>query len=218
MRILLLIFALLLFTVIAYSQNPPPIEDVAVVSKLAEPKYPSGVEETGVAGTITVRVAVDEAGNVTSATLMSGPGWVCPSVTNPTVNLARQSAKDAALKTKFQPMPHPGTAVLRFKFGKQLSDDKARKLERYNIDPPLTPLGTPSASGSDAKTNKVFGTVNVQLIIDVDGSVMSAEPLDGLPALQHSARIKACEAHFSPTLRNGQPVRVTGTIKYNFVP
>jgi len=53
-------------------------------------------------------------------------------------------------------------------------------------------------------------------VIDVTGKVLSAKAVKG-PALLHaSAEQAAKNAKFSPTLLSGQPVRVTGTISYNF--
>lgn len=61
------------------------------------------------------------------------------------------------------------------------------------------------------------GTVQVQVIIDTDGSVIAAAAVSGHPLLQAVSVQAARESRFTPTLLNGEPVKVTGVIQYNFV-
>ena len=69
-----------------------------------------------------------------------------------------------------------------------------------------------------ARAAHVSGTVTVQVIIDEQGNVSEAHAVDGHPLLQSVCVAAAREAKFSPTLSEGEPVKVTGVIKYNFVP
>ncbi|HEX6730974.1 MAG TPA: TonB family protein [Pyrinomonadaceae bacterium] len=68
-----------------------------------------------------------------------------------------------------------------------------------------------------AKQIRMQGTVNVQVLIDETGRVISAQPLEGPPLLIHEARRAALQARFSPTMIGDQPVKVSGVITYNFV-
>jgi TonB family protein len=68
-----------------------------------------------------------------------------------------------------------------------------------------------------AKAARASGTVVVQVLVDESGRVTSARAVSGHPLLQQSAVQAAYQARFSPTLLSGQPVKVTGTIIYNFV-
>jgi TonB family protein len=68
-----------------------------------------------------------------------------------------------------------------------------------------------------ARAVRASGTVNVQVLIDEKGKVVSARAVSGHPLLQQSAVQAAYGARFSPTLLSGQPVKVTGVITYNFV-
>ena len=61
------------------------------------------------------------------------------------------------------------------------------------------------------------GAVNVQVTIDEQGNVVSANAVSGHPLLRQAAQNAALEAKFSPTLLSGQPVTVTGVLVYNFV-
>jgi len=84
---------------------------------------------------------------------------------------------------------------------------------------------------AEAKAAGAEGTVKVEVVIDENGTVISATAIkdeneesdssadvaDARAALRSAAERAALEARFSPTLLSGQPVKVTGTIVYNFV-
>ena len=64
---------------------------------------------------------------------------------------------------------------------------------------------------------EVSGVVLVAVVIDEQGNVVEARAVSGPPHL-HAAAVNAARlARFSPTLLMGEPVRVTGTLSYNFV-
>jgi periplasmic protein TonB len=69
-----------------------------------------------------------------------------------------------------------------------------------------------------AKAARASGTVVVQITVDESGRVISASAVSGHPLLKQAAVQAAYQARFSPTLLSGQPVKVTGTISYNFTP
>jgi hypothetical protein len=61
------------------------------------------------------------------------------------------------------------------------------------------------------------GVVLVAILVDESGSVIEARAVSG-PQQLHAAAVNAARlARFSPTLLMGEPVRVTGTLSYNFV-
>jgi protein TonB len=68
-----------------------------------------------------------------------------------------------------------------------------------------------------AKAAHASGTVVVQVLIDENGNVVSANAVSGHPLLIQAAVSAARSARFSPTKLSGQPVKVTGVIQYNFV-
>jgi TonB family protein len=61
------------------------------------------------------------------------------------------------------------------------------------------------------------GVVNVNVIIDESGDVISATAVSGHPLLREACIQAAKKAKFKPTSISGQPVKVTGIIVYNFV-
>ncbi|HEX3250608.1 MAG TPA: energy transducer TonB [Pyrinomonadaceae bacterium] len=69
-----------------------------------------------------------------------------------------------------------------------------------------------------ARAAHVSGTVTVQVLIDEQGNVSDAHAVDGHPLLQSVSVAAARQAKFSPTLWEGEPVKVTGVIQYNFIP
>lgn len=68
-----------------------------------------------------------------------------------------------------------------------------------------------------AKRARTTGTVVVEVVIDVSGRVISAKALSGPEMLRDAAERAAMLAKFAPALLSGQPVKITGTINYNFV-
>lgn len=67
-----------------------------------------------------------------------------------------------------------------------------------------------------AKAVKAGGAVNVQVVIDEKGNVISASAVSGHQLLRKSAEDAARASKFTPTFLTGQPVKVTGVIVYNF--
>lgn len=68
-----------------------------------------------------------------------------------------------------------------------------------------------------AKQIRAQGPVSVQILVDEQGKVISAQAVSGNPMLISAAKEAALRARFTPTLLNGQPVKVQGSIIYNFV-
>jgi protein TonB len=68
-----------------------------------------------------------------------------------------------------------------------------------------------------AKAMHTSGTVNVEILIDEGGGVISARAINGPAVLRIAAVQAARQARFTPTILGGQPVKVSGVITYNFV-
>jgi len=60
------------------------------------------------------------------------------------------------------------------------------------------------------------GVVSVEVVVDETGKVISARATNGPAPLRDVAVQAALHARFSPTKLSGQPVKVTGSINYNF--
>ena len=68
-----------------------------------------------------------------------------------------------------------------------------------------------------ARAAHVSGTVEVKLIIDIDGKVIAAVAISGHPLLQATSVKAARDSSFTPTKWEGRPVKVIGVVQYNFV-
>src|SRR4051812_8588023 len=78
-----------------------------------------------------------------------------------------------------------------------------------NLPPPAYPVL--------ARQIRKQGPVNVQILVDEQGKVVSAQAVSGDPMLTGAAREAALRARFTPTMLNGQAVKIQGVITYNFV-
>jgi protein TonB len=58
--------------------------------------------------------------------------------------------------------------------------------------------------------------VVVEVTVDEAGNVISARPISGHPLLKDAAVAAAKGWKFSPTMLTGVPVKVIGTITFNF--
>jgi len=68
-----------------------------------------------------------------------------------------------------------------------------------------------------ARAAHAFGDVNVEVLIDENGKVVSARAVNGHPLLLTESVRAALQARFTPTTLGGQPVKVSGIITYHFV-
>ncbi|HEX5884468.1 MAG TPA: energy transducer TonB, partial [Pyrinomonadaceae bacterium] len=68
----------------------------------------------------------------------------------------------------------------------------------------------------EVPAGEATGVVLVAVVVDEQGAVVDARAVSG-PQHLHAAAVNAARlARFSPTLLMGEPVRVTGTLSYNF--
>ncbi len=67
-----------------------------------------------------------------------------------------------------------------------------------------------------ARKARITGIVSVQIIIDEQGNVISAKAISGPEELRSAAEEAAKQARFSPTRLGGAPVKVSGSISFNF--
>lgn len=68
-----------------------------------------------------------------------------------------------------------------------------------------------------AKQIHLGGAVTVQILVDEQGKVISAQTVSGHPIFLSVAKEAALRARFTPTMLSGQAVKVQGVITYNFV-
>ena len=67
-----------------------------------------------------------------------------------------------------------------------------------------------------ARRMRTSGVVEVEVVIDENGKVVSAKAVSGPAVFRDNAVQAALRAKFTPSKLSGQPVKVTGKIIYNF--
>jgi hypothetical protein len=215
--------AIVFTTPTIFGQTKDDFQGAKLVS-VPKLELPDKAKEDGLGGKVIVQVIIDEKGKVTGSNEIIGPDWICSSVRTAGIDALRKAANEAALKASFIPATKDGKGVkslsqLTFDFpvppkvekpeGPRISGG-VRNGKLIHVEKPVYP--------KEAKAAGIAGTVSVKLLIFEDGSIYSAEPMDGPPSLRSPARIAACGSKYSPTLLAGNPVKVAGIITYNFTP
>lgn len=67
-----------------------------------------------------------------------------------------------------------------------------------------------------ARRTRTAGTVEVEVVVDENGKVMTARAINGPQILRNVAVEAALRARFSPTKLSGQSVKIAGRIDYKF--
>lgn len=230
--LLLLTLTLVLFSA-AYSQEAP-------AKLLSMPDYIISPEATqaGIDGKLAVVVWVKKDGTVDRAEVLAGPSWPCGAEPKTELSEVRNGAADAVKKARFSPAIKDGKPEDREMLLTMLVGERYEQAKRYAAEkasgskPPAAPsliqggvingkavsLPKPEYPHDIISGTRPRGSVQVELLIDESGNVISAGAVNGDPLLQASARKAACKAKFSPTTLSGSPVKVMGILTYNFVP
>ncbi|HLA94717.1 MAG TPA: energy transducer TonB [Pyrinomonadaceae bacterium] len=154
----------------------PVITEAKMVSR-TEPQMPTEAITSGLGGRVSVVVSLDENGSVLSVDNVSGPSWVCPSVMRPDVVALREAARDAAMRSTYEPAKEnekniPSKLMVEYNFIStaekitgDLSSDKALKrttLMGSNDGPPPDYTGpvNVSGTGTSVKAEKAETTNN----------------------------------------------------------
>ena len=67
-----------------------------------------------------------------------------------------------------------------------------------------------------AKRINFAGTVDVKVLVDEEGRVISANAVSGNILLREASEAAARAARFTPATMSGTPVKIAGVIHYNF--
>lgn len=191
---------------------------------MPEPVYPEDGIALGLGGKIRVYLDVDKKGKP-KVTGMAGPIAPCSDLGDERIKRLREAAAEAARKGVFEPAQKNNKPVNSF--GAVTFDLPGPKLPvDEDADPPPEDGGVLKGLAHSlpapvyppvARMAKVWGEVQVQILINEEGEVTGAGPLTGNPL--HEAAVKAaCIAKFRPTLLVDKPVKVSGIITYNFRP
>jgi len=69
---------------------------------------------------------------------------------------------------------------------------------------------------ANARSMRQTGVVRVEVLIDENGQVASVQNTSGPVLLQNAARDAVRKWKFKPFVRDGQPVKATGYLSFNF--
>lgn len=181
-----------------------------------KPEYPKAAKFVRVSGKVTVKVLIDENGNVAKAEVILG---------HP---LLRASSVKAALLTKFFPIVLSGKKIscyaeLGYNFVYDNSKPEETPKSVTKIEPSSISIGKavklrkpPFPTLCKCKFSKV-NKVIVQFTVNENGFVEEAKGIAGHPLLRAASVNAIRNSKFSPSLINGMPVKSYGTIVYDFV-
>ncbi|HKS29321.1 MAG TPA: TonB family protein [Pyrinomonadaceae bacterium] len=145
----------------------------------------------------------------------------------------KPASSDSSKQPAMQPTTSPASTAQVVKTSAPVTDKPAetKSSEEMATKPVIKPLLKPVSGGVlngkalnlpkpvyplAAKSTRMGGVVVVEVVIDVNGKVISARAISGPGLLQQAAVQAAYQAKFSPTKVSDQPVKVVGTISYNF--
>ena len=207
-RLALLLLLIAIFATAAFGQKNDFVDAVPI--DLATAAYPFVAIESGLSGTVKVRVSIDEKGKVYDVTSVTGPDSVCANSRRPEVTALRDAASEAAMRTRYKPATQNGKRVsshgtLSFTFTPPSASPDPKPLQEVET------LFRERKAPTPVQAMAIFGSVDVRYTTNSDGSVLSAQPLNGHPMLKLSATNAACNEKLDP-------VRVSGIIRYKFKP
>ncbi len=192
---------------------------------LPKPEYSDEARAAGLEGTVFVDVVIDETGAVVSAVAATEPRKMYRTArgadhsdVSPAHQILRDAAEKAALEAKFSPtllsgvpVKVAGTVVYRF-----VARSEPSAVNGGLLNGKATSLPAPEYPAA-ALAVRAAGTVAIQITISEEGNVISATAMSGHPLLRAAAVEAARSATFAPPRLNGQPVKVSGVLTYNFV-
>jgi TonB family protein len=195
------------------------------------PEYPQDAMERGIQGTVVVDIVVNAAGDVSTASVASGPQEL------------RASAFKAAVALKYTPASSPTAMKITFEysltgtswgvringapptiatkfFTAQASPVEPDTSRAYRVGngmrPPKKIKDTPPEYPAIARESRVQGVVILEARIDERGMVSDVRPLRSIPLLDQAAIESVRQWQYEPTLLNGVPVPVIMTVTVNF--
>ena len=216
-------------------QNVSPGDSFRRQTKMGFAEYPVDALEKGIHGVVTVAITINPSGQVTTASVITGPPEL------------RTSAFRAAMGLQFEPGPSMTSMTVPVEYlltanswgvrvgalGKPVwtvakvmnspstspaaGTDPARALRvGGNIPPPRKIADVPPMYPEEAQKAKVQGVVLLEVVVDEGGNVSETRKLRSIPLLDQAAIDAVKQWKYTPTLLNGVPVPVLMAVTVNF--
>lgn len=214
--------------------------DEATLAKMSQPSAPANAPANANANTpAPVAANAPSSNNAASGNTVAATQ---PGVNAPSKQPAQVAANNKPAPTVEQPKvsapqstaaPSSNSSASVVKTSAPVNDRpvEAKPLDETASKPVVKPLLRPVSGGVlngkalslpkpayplTARSARLTGVVVVEVVIDITGKVISAKAVSGPVLLQQAAVAAAYQAKFSPTILSDQPVKVVGTINYNF--
>ena len=173
----------------------------------------------GVTAKRPTNAAAPSSATLSSGTLKSGSPTNIPATRSGTTErIAAAGATGASPTPSTSTEPPPASSKANASVASAQGASNAHNSEPMNIGS-LVEKATQKVSPyypPVAKSAGIQGLVTIYLEVDEKGTVIAVRNLTGPQMLRQSATNAAWRWKFKPTLVEGQPVRVTGYINFNF--
>lgn len=213
-------FALLLLFTLLVGVSAMAQKDAGQIKTISstKPVFPAQASSHIYGDKIQVGVEVDKQGKVKRA-VAGRPLIPCSNRNDKTIEEIRTAATEATKATVFAPLVENGEAIdFNVMLSYPLTEQKILVAdEKKPASPPAKVLPKPYFT-AEAKANRIGGKVEVRILIDETGKVLSFLPISGHSALIGGTIDSACNARFEPTINAGVPAKIIGKITYTFVP
>ena len=230
MKHLLLISILAIFSVSLFAQ--PQADSDAKLTSNIDFKMPQTAIDAELDGDVLIRVKVDASGKASKAEIVSGLMWPCGKSPVKEIDDLSSAISDAILKATFSPEIKKGKAKeseigLTFKIKNPLTTPKP-ELDLVTGKPlPImvnggvlngkaTLLPKPSYP-AQARAERISGSISLKILVDEKGNVTRVGFHNGNAIFLPGVLSAVCQTKFSPMTLQGRPIKLIGTITYNFV-
>ena len=163
-------------------------------------------EAAGIDGTIKVAAEINAAGDVVRSIVYVGPAWPCGADLDGRVSRVVHDAENAVLKFKFKPATKDGKPV-ESRAGISIIVGQAAKKKVEQTDPNAPKVPKQITGGvlngkavslmkprfpPEARAAGASGAVSVQVLLNEEGKVVTAQAVNGSPFFHTVARDAAC--------------------------
>ncbi|HLZ43883.1 MAG TPA: energy transducer TonB [Candidatus Sulfotelmatobacter sp.] len=195
-----------------------------------DPIYPPLAKQARIEGIVTLRVQINQSGDVERATLISGHPMLAPAAieavkqwkyrpyllnaepvnvdTTVSLNFSHDEVSEADLNSQALDSGVPANEESPYPQRVRVSSGVESGLIVNKVAPHYP---------AEAREQHIQGVVVLRAIIDKDGNVANLELISGDPTLAEAAIVAVKQWKYKPFLLNGNPMEVETQIQVNFV-